>query len=120
MSQDQKLGQDFFENPHMYRYYQTVEKYVSQQKESERNLDKIHEGVNPKLIALLKRCLVLDPENRASVDELLDDPVFANIRDTECEKTSSQRISLAIDNLKMSEHDGKLKEYSIGALQKQL
>lgn len=118
LGQKQTFKKDFFESKRAYQYYQCVSKFEQEQLE----LADLHKNGNPELIALMDRCLQLDPHNRCSVDDCIKMPIFDKIRNEKLEKNAfaPDRVEVKIDKLKISPESGKSKEYSNLSLQKYL
>lgn len=110
LGKSQPLTQSFFTNQKMNKFYQMcLDRAV---KSEDRGLKKIHEGVNPDFISLLSSCLKIDISNRATVEELLQNPLFDEIRNPHAKLTQApSKIEIRIDQMELNE--GMPHEYSI-------
>ena len=60
------------------------------------DIDEIHKGISSNWIDLIKACLVLNPEDRLPVDDLLSLPLFKVIRNHKLEQYAQSKTRLRV------------------------
>lgn len=76
-------------------------------------LKKLHDKIDKDLLAFLSRCLVFNPNDRSSVDDLLGDAIFEHIRNPDSEMTASKKMAVAVDHLPINDNTGETEDYTV-------
>jgi mitogen-activated protein kinase 1/3 len=112
---EQKLPKTFFEEPKMFKYYKKASEFCMDETNQE-TLEDRHPNINPEFSDLLQNCLQLNPKNRLAISELLEMPIFKDIRKIRFETESPFEVIMKIDKMKRDSRTGILKEYHIKSL----
>jgi serine/threonine protein kinase len=86
MDPEKELRQSFFESDEIYDYYKVLLKQTHKKKQL--LFEEKHPGARKELVDLLHQCLIMDPEDRCSIDSLLSSSLFDNVRIPESESNA--------------------------------
>jgi serine/threonine protein kinase len=95
----QSLSDDFFESKKMHKFYKFAQDWADKQKP--RTLEDVHPGIHREYIEILEECLTLDPKNRCTAEELLNNKLFDDIRGEHEKLIKGELITVKIDQLKL-------------------
>lgn len=99
-SPDHKTSQLY--SPEQSKYFELVADLAFSQ--GLQSLDESLPGVSSFQIDFIKSCLKLDPLKRRTAQQLLDHPIFENVRRAEYEGKSQSKINVQVDFLKGKEY----------------
>lgn len=120
MDQSKVLPDSFFDSEEVKDYYMLLRKQMVKKQQllfEDKHFNLSKDAVTRELITLLYMCLDMNPEDRSSIEQLLESPVFDSVRIKESEENARAKmpIDIKLDEIK---EGPKEKEYSAKTLQK--